>query len=100
MRVFDVARGMPMQGVLCATPCARRQYFEIPETARRLFVRRLTVNEFLDIRRDQMRLVRLVDDDRTESTRHNAARQAFAKIVRLFLVVGLMAHVMSPLTAN
>jgi hypothetical protein len=67
-----------------------------PEAARRLFVRRLTVNEFLDIRRDQMRLVRLVDDNRTESAWHNATRQAFAKIVRLFLVVGLMAHVMSP----
>ena len=56
---------------------------------------RLTLDEFLHIRGDQMRLMRFVDDSQgTEAARHNAARQAFAEVVRLFLVVGLMAHVL------
>jgi hypothetical protein len=56
----------------------------------------LTLDEFLDIRGDQMRLMRFVDDDWTETARNNAARQAFAEVVRLFLVVRFVAHALCP----
>jgi len=74
---------------------ARRAGWRAPPG--RLFVSRLTDNRLFDVRRDEMRLVRLVHFAQvTQAARHDAAHQAFAKIVRLFLVVWLMTHVMSP----
>ena len=44
-----------------------------------------------------MRLMRFMDDHGAEAARHNAAGQAFAEVVRLFLVVGFLAHALCPL---
>jgi len=60
-------------------------------------VSRLTLDRFLDIRGDQMRLMRFVDYYWTETARDYAARQALAEVVRLFFVVRFVAHALCPL---